>query len=288
MVEERQLKIGSACEWMSRSREGLVVAVRGLQEIWVLEEPSLRLVRRIPLVGLMRVESAPTIATAVAVCGAASTNDKGTRLAVVDLAAGKVEDVFTVRDLRWRLHAPRVEHAEAGKLEGFCRTVITPDGRFVLCLSNNTLHRFRLNGLDLAYEEIGPHIKSAQVWRLEVTADSQYVGFPVMCLNDPGPVSNPRHDNGCLVFEVGDLQKSAVSFSVGPHPKCFGFDPTGRRFYSDADLSKLMAFSEDGSELAEYAILRSGSRVKQILFGGSRGCAAILTNKELLWVELGD
>lgn len=281
LVEERQFLINKSCTWMDRSAEGLVVAVPGAGQVWVFDPDTLRLQARIDLKAariapdaVEWVASAPTLNIAVAI-------DRSDQACLLGLGSGRV-----VRSLpRGLVGSPgesvRAHPSSCGatKLE---HPTFTPDGKYLLVLSHDTLHRYRLTGTEFVYEERGPRLNGGLL-RLDISPDGLYVAMRA------GSESYPGHPAGGMnvayVYRTTDLQIPVVAVTAPDVWQALGFDRAAGRVYTCTVDGKLAVHAPDGTVQKTYSVAGPGERGHQILVAPAGRKLLLLTIKRLYWVE---
>jgi S1-C subfamily serine protease len=242
LKETLRADLGSACSWLSPSAEGLLVAVSGLQEVWVLDPLTLKPKRKIPAPQVDRVASAPTLSVAFAAGRGGFPGDSP--LSVLDLKKGEIVKQYKGGDL-----------SRTGV--GFQFLTATPDGKYLFGMGGlEQLHRFRIDGQALVYEESSQRIaQNGQA--IEVSPDGKYV-----CLPSGG--GNYGVNYGTYVYDVKNLGTPAQTVQSGAYPRAVGFDPKHRYVYAQNFQNQLILFTTKGIKLKEYPIPRAGD-VKQFL-----------------------
>jgi S1-C subfamily serine protease len=276
-TEEKQFALSQPCSSLSRSSEGLLVLVSALQELWVIDESNLAVKRKIPVAGARDIGSSPSSPVAFAV-----SDD---RLAVLDLRSGRAVKELSANKIQKDSGARIKKHPDGVVLHEFLFPTVTPDGRYFLCVSFECLHRFRINGFDLVYEEMGPRIGS-NPQRIDVSSDSTYC-----CLPSGGGNSavrdHPKIDKGygTYVYKVANLQMPIVNLSSGAYPRVVGFDKAGGKLYAQDFEHQLMTFTPTGLKEKEYLLTKRGDEPRQFLIHSTGKKLLVLTKDNLLWVE---
>lgn len=261
LVDERQFLINKSCTWMDRSAEGLVVAVPGAGQVWVFDADTLGVKARIDLKAARMapnavewVASAPTLNIAVAI-------DRSDQACLLGLGSGRV-----VRSLlRALMESPGASvrahpsSFDATKLE---HPAFTPDGKYLLVVSHDTLHRYHLTGTEFVYEERGPRLNGGSL-RLDISPDGLYVAMRA------GSESYPGHPAGGMnvayIYRTTDLQIPVVAVTAPDVWQALGFDRAAGRVYTCTVDGKLAVHAADGTVEKAYSVAGPGERGHQIL-----------------------
>ncbi|MBI2901238.1 MAG: trypsin-like peptidase domain-containing protein [Planctomycetes bacterium] len=278
--EERQFRIGRRCGWIDRSKEGLLVLVTDLQELWVLDDGTLSVKKKIAVGTASLVVSSPALSAAFA-AGARDT------LSAVDVKAGKVAKEHSAYKISKEQGKRIRKHTEGVVLSEFGLPAVTPDGKYLFCVGFECLHRFKIgsNGLDLTYEEMGPRI-GQNPWRIEISADSKYVCLP----SGGGNYNVSDHPKigsyGTYIYKVTDLLMPVISISSGAYPRTLAFDKDAGRLYAQSHECQLITFTVKGLKEKEYPLTGRGDTVRQFLLAPGGSKLLVLTDSHLTWVEL--
>jgi len=251
LKETLRSNLGAACSWMSPSAEGLLVAVSGLQEVWVLDPMTFQAKKKIPVPSLDRVASAPGLSVAFA---------SGSGLSVLDLKSGQVVKQYMGREF-------------PAKFIGLAWPTVTPDGKYLFTAGGiEQLHRFRIEGQNLVYEQSSPRIaQNGQC--IELSPDSKYV-----CLPSGGGNYGASPSYSTFIYSVKNIETAALTIPGGAYPRAMGFDPKRGTIYAQNHGSSLIIFTDKGIKQKEYAIPGAGE-VRQILSHPDGGKVLLLTNQ---------
>lgn len=279
-TEELKLNIGQLCTWMERSRLGLVVAVAGYQELWIVDELTLKVKRRIPVASVERVATAPTLDVAFAT----PAGQHIPNMYVVDLNLGRVVD--TLRDSQvWEEGQNRiVRHPDGVVLSSFRNITVSPDGVYLYCVGFECLHQFKINRTRLTYEQMGPRIGS-NPQRIEISPDSRYV-----CMPSGGGNGSPKNHPATatpyhtFVYRVGDLQRPVITIDSGNYPRALAFDRVKGMIYGQNHDHSLITFLPSGMRQKEYKLDTRGNETAQIAVHPGGGRLLVLTRSNLYWV----
>jgi serine protease Do len=254
----RVLTTGKQCEYITLSKEGLVLGMPQSQEVWLVDAQTLAVKKRIAVAGLTGLASAPAISVAFA-------TQAGSNVSIIDLTAGKVD-----RQIRSESRFPTV----------------TPDGQYFLCENEERLHRLAISGKNLIQEQSGPRI-GQNPQRIEVSADSNYVALPSGGGNynvDDHPPTGPY---STYVYKVTDLSKPVIAIKSGAYPRAFAFDKTAGRLYAQNYEYQLIVFTPGGIQEKTFKLAsRDREDTRQILPHASGRRVLVLTDKSIYWVEI--
>ncbi len=286
MQEERNVTFPGDCFDMALSGAGLIVTSLETEAIYVLDPDSLALRRKIPVPGLVHlaVSNAHPLA---AVTGRQGEYGHGALLTLINLETGRVLNEYGVGYfVGERARGARIH--ERGRLPSNYQNVrMSPDGQQVYIRSEDCIHRFRIQGERLEYEEAGPALGAHRTDpRVEA---SGYAPF----LSTTGSDSEIKgHPPSCMHFyRATNLQSPEVSIEVTQLLRGLALDSTARRVYT-AQGGELHAWSMNGRKIRSYGISaawEATDRVGDICSlsvhpGGRR----LLTEtvRKLLWVEM--
>jgi len=269
LVEERQANIDSPCTSLAMSKEGVVAGVNGLQEVWLFDEATLELKRRVTVGSLGRVASGPATNLAIANTGDGSVS-------VINLTTGQTMGQVSPREVsEQRGAAPRVPM-------GFGMFAMTPDGKYLLTEGMGCIHRLRVEGKRLIWEENGPSIGS-NPQSLVVSPDGRYVCLPSGGGNGNVPGEGPMPYT-TFVYAVGDLQKRVMVIRGGAYPHTLGFDVAARQLYSQNHDTQLIVFSPTGLKGKEYKIREAGD--VHLILAHPAGKKVLIVGGPVYWIEL--
>ncbi len=276
LVEERRFLIGQPCTAMDMSAEGLVVGVAGLQELWVFDPTTLHVRSRVPLAGVQKVCSAPTLSIALA----GAERDE---LAVVDLRRREVVRVLQARQFSQYRDAPPRAHPSSHWPNEFMVPAVSPDGRFLFFMSGAALHRFRIEDDNLVYDERGP--KLASVNRLEISPDARYVALR-SSYNEHHAGHPELGNNGVYVYKTTDLQLPVTSMSTPGTWLALGFDKAAAAIYTAETDGHLSTYNPRGIVEKRYPIDTANTPPRQVLVHPQGRRLLFLTAKPAYWIEL--
>lgn len=250
-VEERKLDMARRCSFLALSARGLLVAMKDLQEVWLLDPATLRVQRRFPAPGVERVLSSPALSFAVAAGNGAS---------VLDLATGR------------SVPSPGVP-------THFAR--ITPDGRYYFAEGGSSqLLGFKIQDSRLVTDQ-SSHGLAQNGQAICVSPDSKYV-----CLPSGG--GNYGALYATYIFPVDHLRRPEVTINSGAYPRLIGFDPVGELIFAQNSGKQLLVYSLTAIKQGEYNLTVERSlhdEPRQFVAHPSGRKLLVLTHQSLLFVE---
>ena len=259
-----KLDLERRCTNLAVSSAGLLVALGDVQELWVLDVGSLRMLRKISVPGLRQVAAAP--ASPIAVVGL--TNG----LTVIDLQTGRMTPFIPKKGLL-----------------GADNPVMTPNGRYLFTRGGiEQLHRFRIVNGNLEFEESSPRIAQGAIRAgIQVSPDSKYVCLPTGGGNYKVGGTHPEiKPYSTYIYPTDNLKMPVCVIHQGAFPQAVGFDPVVGKLYSQNVSVALMVFGGTGIKQADYKLPIPGGSVRQFLVHPQGNRLLLLANDTLLWVEL--
>ena len=257
---ELRLELEAEASFVAVSQAGLLVVLSSSQEVLVLDPMDLEVKGSVAVPAIDRVASSPQLDLAY------GTGGRSESLAIIDLSSRRVVRQIRARDLWAGRPESLIRSRGSGELRDFGQVTVTPDGRYLFCHSFGTLHRFRITGHGLSYEESVGRVPARG--RLEISPDSLYVTV-----------------GGSAVFRVTDLETPAVALGAGSHPQGLSFDPASGRILAYDRDGHLIVFSASGEKIEEYALTERWRGLRQILPHPKGRGVLLLTEDQLLWVE---
>jgi hypothetical protein len=237
----------------------------------------LQIKKRFIVGALKQIASSPAGSTAIGVL------DRGD-LAVIDVAAGKVIREWTWQDLWQKLGGVRVRTHPRSTVTGQIGScAMTPDGSVVFLSIGGSLHRLRLQGGTLLYEEVGPPLAGGA--RIELSQESKWVAAVRQGGNNtlgetPRPSSPVTY-----VFPVDDLQKPALTLLVSHDLQALGVDPATGTWIIASPLRVLIEIGPDGTKGREFPGSEAWGAPLQILFSPKGGSALVLSEREIVILD---
>ena len=242
LTEQCKLDVDSPCSAMARTKAGLVVAVAGTQQVWLLDD-DLNVKRRVASTGVKQLVGSPALPYAYATAG-------GDDLQVIDLATGQAR---TVHGKDFEDDGGPDDHVRVA----FWHIAAEPDGRYLFVEGDNVgLMRFKVRGPRLLYDGSSP-VQATNVHGIEVSGDSRYVA--VLAGAGNYIEGQPKSSYATYVFAVGNLARPATVVESGAYPQALGFDTVAHAIYAQSHSDPLIVFSGLGQKGASYKIVRHGS-----------------------------
>ncbi len=278
--ETHRVRLFEEASAMAQSAMGLVVAVPGSQLVRVIAEDGLRTLRTIRVPGVSQLVSSPQLKVAYA-----ADERSPWELSVVDLHRKRVARTYAAREVSQRFRHLIRRHPDGVVLSEFDALTVSPDGKYLFAEGFECLHRFRIKGTSLEYEEMGPRLGTG---RIEISPDSKYLTM-VGSLSSNAIKNHPRIKQGSLpIYRLENLQDPVRVVEVGIHPRALGFDVARGRLLGHDHNRPLLVLGSRSEPEREYALpVARNSRVRQILPHPVYSGALVLTDKELWWVGWG-
>lgn len=227
---------------LSRSQEGLVVVMNDTpNQLWVIDEQTLEVKRRIRVRGATHAACSPVRSGAV-VTGA----DENQYL--VDLKEGHVREHVKASTLREQW----LSSQSAGPYpppDEFHLGLLTPDGQDYFFAHKDALCRCRFDGRRLSFEQAAAPL-GCMLQSLAASADGRLVGMACQ----PGGtliVQRPEITNACVIYAREDLQSPPLVLQTGASPRVLAFDPVTGSIYTHNDACQLLVFNAAGQKVRE-------------------------------------
>ena len=277
LVEVRRIDIKNQCSWMALSKEGLVVLLDRLGEVWLFETETLRLKHRVAVRGAAGLAACP--ATSVAFV------TYGMNVAAVNLKTGKVTWRTGLSKLVRQAGETARRHRTSGSVGLSRQSVMSPDGKYLFILADGCLHRFAVKGNKLEYEESGPSTGGSNPLRIEISGDSRYVAL-LSGGGNTNPGDHPDIDKyGTYLYHLNNLQTPVTYITQGPYPTALAFDRKARLIYGQNINYQLIAYRPGGTKVGMYR-LAQGETTAQLAACPKTRKVLVLTTKSLFWVEM--
>jgi hypothetical protein len=228
---------------MARCSTGLLLALADRQEVWVLDEETLETTRRIPVGPIAQLAASPALPLAFVTCGRDATS-----LTILDTQSGSVARVLSAATLAQDARDQVDRHPDAKALvSSFAHLRVTPDGKYLLAVSGNAVHRFRIEGDRLKYEAVSaPLVRGG----LFLSPDSQYIGVQARAGEAAGHPTDRRC--GYFVYRLDDFRRPVTSLPQ-PNDGGLAFDAAAGCLYVGFGLGVRM-FDAAGTPLKDYAL----------------------------------
>lgn len=284
LMQTRAADLHSECRELNLSSQGIALFMSAREELWLMDPQRLEVKRRIPIRGMKLTAAAPGSAYAVA-CFA--SREEADSLAVIDLKTGKTSKQYKYSDLSQQAGNSLRRHPDSALLERFQSLAMSPNGKYVLALSEGCLHRLSMNGGFLEYEEAGPKICDGKTCRIDISPDSQYVA--VLC--GAGNVKVEDHPDigryGTYVYSIANLQQPALSLQQGAYPRTLAFDKKRRRIYGQNAEFQCLVFGTNGRLERKWLLQDGGESLRHVLSDDSSQLLT-LTDSSLYWIRFSD
>ncbi|MCP4216377.1 MAG: hypothetical protein GY765_17135 [bacterium] len=163
---------------------------------------------------------------------------------------------------------------------------MTNNGKYLFCHDSRGLHRFRIDGTTIEYEEAGPQV--GKDWgRIVFSPDSKYVALlPGLPHNFPSMEGHPiKPIHTVFIYNVNDLGKPVTSYCSGKGNTLLGFDRAAKLLYADKSKHQFVTVALSGVVMREYRLdERIFNYGIQVHTTGKK--LLLISNKKLLWVIL--
>ena len=254
--EEKIAQMNQKCRYFGMCKLGLVIGLPDLQEVWLLDRQTLQVTKRITIAGMRGMAVSPALPLVYVSQGEHSSAD---RLSILDFGSGKVAQQLLAFDMRDK--SLNIKKSPYGApLSDFSKMLVTPDGGYLFCVSGYALHRFRIVGTELVYEEIGEGVTSNDNSTFEVSPDSKYVALPASGTQTREINGRSVPESGAiLVFRTTDLSEPVVAVSPGVLFGALGFDRAGGKIYGQSFSFELMVFTPDGLPQKQYKLANAAN-----------------------------
>lgn len=269
------IDFGLSCSSFGISQEGLVVGFKGSDLICVVDDKDLTVKRPIAVRDLESVATGVGSSLAYVVC----TQNGQEALAIVDLTNGNILTSQSAAVIQQRSRNVKSQ-GPSTLLSRFQVVALTPDGQYVFCSSVGYL--YRISALNLQIEERSPRIYDLTE-RLDFSPDSRFVAVPSTGELGPGGFGEQA---GAYVFDVNDLSKPTVIVPQKTRPSVFTWDVATQKLYTFKS-GKVVVNSSQGQEEATYKILDEVNRPRHLSMHPDGGRFCLLTDKHLVWLDLG-
>ena len=274
-VEVARLPIRRRCTCMAESRQGLLVVADGLEEIWIIDPKTLAVKKKIEVPKICYVTSSPKLNVAFAI-----TNlhpQMTSRMTVINLLKGKVSVTLTASDFSRAARGTRLNPKDNTwmRFSTWRWPLVTPDGRYLISKSGDYLHRFRINGTKLTYDQISVKLDCAMEDRLSgISPDSKYVAV-VGWQNK--------------ILKVKDLRKVILKNDPGSllgKSTRMAFDKVSGQVYVSSGNRQVLVVGRGGKRTKAIPVSHYDDHTQQILTEPAGGKMIVLTRKGLFRVEL--
>ncbi len=267
LVEERRLDVGDACSAIARSAAGLVVAVAGKEEVWLLDD-DLNVKRRVVSPKVKLLVASP--ATPYAYASPANED-----LQAIDLTTGTAR---AIQGKEFEDDGGPDQHVRVA----FWLMSLTPDGSRLFVEGDNVgLMRFKVRGQRLTYDGASP-VQAGNPHEIDISGDSQYVAIPSGGGNYIE--GQPKTHYATYVFAADDITRPAAVIESGAYPQSLGFDGVTHTIYAQNFQEPLMLFSGSGEKGKSYKVVKGGTTSRFVVHPAGR--RLFMIDNGLYWVTL--
>ena len=225
LTQVATLDIGVRCCEIAYSKAGIVLALPSTEVVWVVDEKTLKVKFEIPVQGVSLVAANPT--TAIGFAGGSLPTGNGGRssssaLFMLDLAEGQIlhqiQSSYGPKITGLSMNSGNFMLALGARSQALR---MSPDGAHVYSADGNArIRRFRLDGHDLIFEEVGEQHGSGKFF---LSVDGKWAALPPGFTTDGG--------YRISVFETQDLKKQKLDVVIGSYANTIGFDPLTGAIY---------------------------------------------------------
>lgn len=160
--------------------------------------------------------------------------------------------------------------------------VVSPDGKWLIA-ENRKLLRYRINGTILSFaERTHEELGAGENRGICISSDGQWVCCPYGA--GIRGIGRATH-----VYRTVDLSRPAFLLRFEEYTHLIGFDPVGKRLFSQNDRSSLLLFDQNGTKRGDYKlpVLQPGTEVRQyVAHPANRRSVLVRTKDALTLVEI--
>jgi hypothetical protein len=278
LKQVRQFTAGFPASLLARCSEGILFYVPAFEEVWVLDENSLLLKKKIQT-GLIRTLTGHAGSPLTFAAGSGNVYSLNTSL-------GRIDKTWTCSRMSdGTLGRPKIARYDT-YLNDPSQAILSGDGKYLLLTDNGCLNRFRVEGSTLVYEERGPQIGASEVVRLEVSAEAKYVALASNQSNRSAP-GHPEDKQGIWVYRIGDFSEP---ISVVPQATTVvAFDRVaGCAYGNQRDGHSLLVFTPRDASQRVVPIMKSADEPAVQILVHPQGRKFFWVSKmgSVYWVEL--
>ena len=264
------------CGNIALSKEGLLLSLRELQEVWVLDELTLAVKSKIVVPEIVNVYSSPFLSHAFATQGT-PIHGKET-LQVLEL---KLKSI--VKEHKW---TDLAKVAPAKRAPGRPRTAfswdpvhVTRDGKILLA-GKDFISRLAINGALLTWEEQG--IETREGFGQRLSNGGKYIIVQQDAPADPMISTSQRQQ---AVYPVSNLQQPVATFPPAMIGSVFGYDEVAQRYVGARRGQQFTIFGKDGKPLRSYVVTTKDDDVRQMFIHPDGYRYLVVTESGIIWVE---
>ncbi len=276
-TETQVLDLHEQTTCFAQSRDGVLVYLPRTKELVLIDSHTLTIMHRIPLPQCDAIAASAGSHLVYATCGADCT--------LIDASKGQTLKHITANSLETVYGSRIKKHPQGASLFEFAGPALTPDGHYLLCQSNSCLVRFRCDGTDLVYEEMGPRVGRPGGNWLQISEDGSYVALSSG--GSSGDITDHPKVAGDVfyVYSVANLQRPASTIMSGYVPQALAFDKAAAQIYTNNNQQQLLVFTTQGAKGKEYRFTKEG-QTRQLVAFPDGFQVLVMTDEDLFWVSL--
>ena len=269
-TEERRFLVDQPVKKLGLSKSGPVLLVQDRpgagpfpkNQVWLFDPITLQLAKRFAVPQATTLTASPAIDEVFVTSGRdlLAVNVRTSVLAPISLSQVYEEQSSRIKN-----------PSKVSRAIGFGKSVLTRDGRFLVVIEES-LHRFRVEGAKLFYEEISPVIGADQQLA-SISGDSRYVLASVR--NASKYKGQPPY-----AFDLKDFQQSPVGLTAPGSPDV---DPISQEVYA-AGPEGLLVISPEGVRRKAYPLNQSTDWSRCICHPAGR--KVLVLSRAVTFVEL--
>ncbi len=259
LVEERRLNIGN-CQALERCSLGLLVRSTVRQELILIDEDSLEVIRRVPVAEPYRLTAARD-SSRVWFTNPGDRN-VGVSIQSFDLATGRTGPAVSMQEVSDQLRSLESVHSVPDRMKGAARLRITPDGRYLFAADGESLFRFAVQGDQLRLEDAVKNLASQSIGPIFVSHDSRLVALQGgRRMSRKSYPSGNGKGYGSYVFPVDDFNTVAVNVATDAYGDALAFNTVTGEVYSRSHKISLLVYGPE-SDLRESVSFGQSTRIR--------------------------
>ncbi|MFT5189041.1 MAG: S1-C subfamily serine protease [Verrucomicrobiales bacterium] len=263
------LDLKVSVKWAVMSGEGLLILTKD-DQLWIVDDRDLkvrRVIEKIP--GLIHVASSRAAFYAYCVTGEGST------LEMYDLVDGEKTQTYQASDFE----LPDGSADGASSVKRFDKLTMTPEGRYLLCESDEAMHRFVVEDDELTYAQASGKLARTPE-RIDVSEDGLYVSLIDRDGNrKQGEV--PIKPFGIYVFDVSDLAKPMMAVDGGQPTPFVVREDSSRSIFGTVKNAPLVRFDLEGTKVREFPELEGEFASQIVVYPKRPGFLLVLTDVKI-------
>ena len=260
---------------LSLSKEGLLLSLKEVQDIWILDEQTLATVRKIAVPEVLVAWSAPSLSFAFAVHG--PENNPKDSIKVIDLKSKKV-----VKEYKWEQIAATAptKHNPIAHVSGFemgCLEV-NRTGEWLIVPEGHGIIRLKIDGPNLTLVEQGK---------------GETHSFPCFTLSSDGKfilsrqaIPNTGYSQNAL-YSILNLQTPSVLLPqvLGSNAYVRTYDSVSMQYIGESSGMQLVALDKAGKIARAYTISTKNDLTHQIYAHPLGNRYLVHTGNAFFWVQ---